>query len=200
MDSTPASHQAYRVPAEWEPHDGTWLQWPQDKVYRGYELKLEGTWLAMVDALHQHENVHIIVADERQRDHVADQLQCFAIGLENVCFYVISTNDVWARDNGPILVVSSDSDVAITDWEFNGWGKRFPFDLDNLVPAAIGDHLSMPVFRPAGQGHHCRAVPRSGGDWHRCRRSHRAWWGHRLRDTAAAFGQKAQLANGGSLC
>jgi agmatine/peptidylarginine deiminase len=57
-------------PAEWEKHEGTWLQWPQDRVYRSYELKLEGMWLAMVDAPHQHENAHVIVADEKQRDHV----------------------------------------------------------------------------------------------------------------------------------
>jgi agmatine deiminase len=137
------------MPAEWEPHDGTWLQWPQDRVYRGYELKLEGMWLAMVDALHRHENVHLIVADERQRDHVAGQLEYHDIGLENVHFYIIPTDDVWARDNGPIFVINHDGEVAITDWEFNGWGNRFPHDLDNLVPAAIGQQLGMPVFSPS---------------------------------------------------
>jgi len=45
------------MPAEWEPHEGTWLQWPQDKVYSGYELKLERIWLNMVETLHDHENV-----------------------------------------------------------------------------------------------------------------------------------------------
>lgn len=137
------------MPAEWEPHTDTWLQWPQDRVYRGYELKLEGMWLTMVDALHRYENVHIIVADERQRDHVAYQLGYFAIGLGNVRFYIIPTNDVWVRDNGPVFVVSQDGGVAITDWGFNGWGERFPYDLDNLVPAAVGENLSMPVFKTA---------------------------------------------------
>lgn len=141
-----AEHRKYRMPAEWEPHEGTWLQWPQDKVYRGYELKLEGMWLTMVDVLHRHENAHLIVADERQRDHVASQLEYFGIGLENVHFYLIPTNDIWARDNGPIFVVGAAGEVAITDWAFNGWGERFPYDLDNLVPAAIGAQCSIPVF------------------------------------------------------
>jgi agmatine deiminase len=147
MANTPAEVGFY-MPAEWEPHDGTWLQWPQDRVYRGYELKLEGMWLTMVDALHRHENVHLIVADERQRDHVACQLEYFEVGLENVHFYIIPTNDVWARDNGPIFVIDRQGNVAITDWGFNGWGQRFPYDLDNLVPAAIGERLDLPVFRP----------------------------------------------------
>ena len=134
------------MPAEWEPHEGTWLQWPQDKVYRGYELKLERIWLNMVDALHNHENVHLIVSGERQRDHVAYQLNYHAIGLDNVDFYIIPTNDVWARDNGPIFVINDDGETAITDWVFNGWGERFPYDLDDKVPSTIGAKLNLPVF------------------------------------------------------
>lgn len=135
------------MPAEWEPHEGTWLQWPQNKVYQGYELKLEHIWLNMVEALHDHENVHLIVSSERQRDHVASQLQYHGIGLRNVDFFIIPTNDVWARDNGPIFVINDQAEIAITDWIFNGWGERFPYDLDHKVPAAIGAMLELPVFQ-----------------------------------------------------
>jgi agmatine deiminase len=135
------------MPAEWEPHEGTWLQWPQDKVYQGYELKLERIWLNMVEALHEHENVHLIVSDERQRDHVASQLQYHGIGQKNVDFYLIPTDDVWVRDNGPIFVINEEGETAITDWAFNGWGERFPHELDDKVPAVIGDKLDLPVFR-----------------------------------------------------
>ncbi len=137
----------FYMPAEWEPHEGTWLQWPQDKVYQGYELKLERIWLNMVEALHSHENVHLIVSGERQRDHVANQLVYHNIGLENVDFHIIPTNDVWARDNGPIFVINEKGETAITDWIFNGWGDRFPYDLDDKVPAAIGEQMDIPVFR-----------------------------------------------------
>ena len=136
----------FLMPAEWEPHEGTWLQWPQDKLYWGYELKLERIWLNMVDALHNHENVHLIVSGERQRDHVAYLLKYHAIGLENVDFYIIPTNDVWARDNGPIFVINEAGETAITDWVFNGWGERFPYDLDDKVPSAIGAKLNLRVF------------------------------------------------------
>jgi agmatine deiminase len=108
------------MPAEWEEHEGTWLQWPQEKLCRGYELKLEGMWLAMADVLHGHENVHIIVADERQGDHVEHQLRYFDIGLENVDFHIIPTDDVWARDNGPAFVVNEEGELAITDREVVG--------------------------------------------------------------------------------
>jgi len=137
----------FYMPAEWEPHVGTWIQWPQDRVYRGYELKLERVWLNMVEALHNHENVYLIVSGERQRDHVADQLVYHNIGLKNIDFHIIPTNDVWTRDNGPIFVVNDAGETAITDWIFNGWGDRFPYDLDDKVPVLIGKQMDIPVFK-----------------------------------------------------
>jgi len=137
------------MPAEWEPHEGTWLQWPQDKVYKGYELKLERIWLNMVEALHEHEKVHLIVNGEKQQDHIIGQLVYHGIGLKNILFHIIPTNDIWARDNGPIFVLNKEGQVAITDWNFNGWGDRFPYDLDNKVPSRIGEQLGIHVFKPS---------------------------------------------------
>ena len=139
--------EGYIMPAEWEPHEGTWLQWPQNKIYSRYELKLEGIWLNMVDALNDHENVHLVVADDRQRDHVAAQCQYHGIGLHNVDFYLIPTDDIWARDNGPIFVINDKGGMAVTDWGFNGWGDRFDYKLDNQVPAKIAELMDLPIFK-----------------------------------------------------
>ena len=146
MDSETPKKLGYRIHAEWEPHEGTWLQWPQDNFYHGYELKLERIWLKMVEALHEHEKVHLIVNGEKQQEHIVHQLEYHNIGLKNIDFHIIPTNDVWARDNGPIFVVNEAGETAITDWTFNGWGGRYEFDLDDKVPAAIGAKLDIPVF------------------------------------------------------
>jgi hypothetical protein len=126
------------MPAEWEPHEGTWLQWPGNKVGPGYEMKQEHTWLKMIAALHRHETVHIITGDERQRDHVAYQLNYFDIGPKGIDLHIIPTDDLWARDNGPIFVLNRRNELLITDWTFNGWGDRFDYELDNQVPVIIG--------------------------------------------------------------
>ncbi len=138
----------FYMPAEWEKHEGTWLQWPQDEVEPGYQLKQEHTWLKMVKILGRYENVHIITSDERQRDHIAYQLDYFGIGPANIDMHIIPINDIWARDNGPIFVVNDDGGLAITNWTFNGWGNRFEHKLDNQVPPIIGEKLSLPVFSP----------------------------------------------------
>jgi len=140
--------ESFCMSAEWEKHEGTCLQWPHDDQWPGYQLKLEKSWLEMVEALHEHENVHIIVQDERRREHVEQQLKFFGIGLKNIDSYIIPTNDIWARDNGPIFVVNKEGKLAITNWEFNGWGGRYEHEMDNLVPLRIGEELSMPVFSP----------------------------------------------------
>jgi agmatine deiminase len=56
---------------------------------------------------------------------------------------MIKTNDVWVRDNGPIFLVNESGRLAITEWNFNGWGGRYPFEKDRLVPAAVSEALSL---------------------------------------------------------
>jgi len=106
-------------------------------------MKQEHTWLQMVAALFEHEMVHVIVRDERQRDHVAYQLDYFGIGCDNVDLHIIPTNDVWARDNGPIFVVNDRSELAITDWTFNGWGERFEHELETRFRPSLARHWSL---------------------------------------------------------
>jgi agmatine/peptidylarginine deiminase len=133
----------YYQAAEWDRHEGTWLQWPHDRVYAGYQMKLERIWLAMTDALRRHEIVHIIAKDEQHRNHIAHLLDYFGMDLKNIDLRVIPTDDVWARDNGPIFIVNDQGDLAITDWNFNGWGGRFDHPLDAEVSKRMGEQLSL---------------------------------------------------------
>jgi len=138
----------YYQAAEWEPHEGTWLQWPHDKIYAGYQMKLERIWLAMTAALSRHETVHIIAKDEHHREHIAYSLNYFSIASKNIDLRTIPTDDVWARDNGPIFIVNDQGDLALTDWNFNGWGGRFDHPLDAQVSARMAEQLDLPVFVP----------------------------------------------------
>jgi agmatine deiminase len=53
---------------------------------------------------------------------------------------------MWARDSGPIFLVNDNGELVATDWNFNGWGERYPFDKDTKVPAGIAEVLSIPIF------------------------------------------------------
>lgn len=138
----------FHMIAEWEAHEGTWLQWPHDDQWPGYQLEQEKTWLLLLEALHEHENVHIIIQDERRREHVEQQLEFFAIGLENIDFHIIPTNDVWVCDDAPAFVVNKERRLALVNWRFNGWGDRYEHEMDNLVPLRVAKELGMPAFSP----------------------------------------------------
>ena len=145
MTNTPLQAGFY-MPAEWEKHEGTWLQWPHDDTYPGRQIHLENIWLMMTQTLHQHEIVHIVVPDERRREHVHRQIAYYGFDQSKVDIRVFPTNDMWARDSGPIFLVNDAGELAATDWNFNGWGERHPFDKDTQVPAGIAGMLSAPLF------------------------------------------------------
>jgi agmatine deiminase len=142
---TPAEDGFY-MPAEWEKHGGTWLQWPHDDLYPGHQMRLEGFWLALTGVLHRHEMVYIAVQDERRAEHVQHLLQYYGFDMDNIDLYLIATDDVWARDNGPVFVVDGKGNLAATAWNFNGWGKRYAYEVDRTVPRRIAELLDVPLY------------------------------------------------------
>ena len=145
MTNTPAKAGFY-MPAEWEKHEGTWLQWPHDDTHPGSQMRLEHIWLMMTKVLHQHEVVHIVASDERGQEHIYQQVAYYGFDQSNIDIRVFPTNDVWARDSGPIFLVNDKGELVATDWNFNGWGERYPYDKDTKIPAGIAEMLSIPVF------------------------------------------------------
>jgi agmatine deiminase len=136
------------MPAEWEPHEAVWLQWPDESMAEHHQMKLEGTWFAMVAAMAGHVLVRISVTGEAAAERLARELAWF--GLADAAeVYVIALDDVWARDSGPIFVVDREGAMSVTDWNFNGWGGRFPHERDGGVAAAVAERLGMPHLRPA---------------------------------------------------
>lgn len=148
MNNRTPRERGYYQAAEWDTHEGTWLQWPYDRIYADYQMKLEPIWLAMTDTLRKHETVHIIAKDEQHRDHISYLLNYFGGDLQNIDLHIIPIDDVWVRDNGPIFIVNDQGDLAITDWNFNGWGGRFDHPLDAQVSERMGEQLALPVFVP----------------------------------------------------
>lgn len=138
------------MPAEWEPHEGTWLAWPHNTDTWPTQLeRVQKVWGEMIHALHVHEKVFLLVNDRAEETLVKKYLENMGI-TTNVFLYRIPTVDVWMRDSGPIFVVNPHTkQLAMTQWKFNAWGMKYP-DLaqDTTVPQKINKHLKLPVFRP----------------------------------------------------
>lgn len=137
----------YTMPEESEPHEGTWLQWPHHFQYgTAYRNSLDPTWVAMTQALVTSEKVHIIAYNQSEKDRITSLLNTAGVSLANVDFKIYPTDDVWARDNGPIYVRDKSGNLVIQDWGFNGWGEKtddqsgqpIQFANCNTIPSKIG--------------------------------------------------------------
>ena len=152
MTSTPAQ-LGYRMPAEWEPHRGTWLSWPHKEAsWPGKFGPVPAIFARMVRHLADQEEVHINVAGPEMEQDVRRQLSDSGADSGNVFFHYHPTNDAWCRDHGPIFLQrrqDSRADEAIVDWDFNAWGGKYPpYDLDDVVPTRIAEELGLPLFCP----------------------------------------------------
>lgn len=149
---TPTS-LGYRMPAEWERHEATWLAWPHNlNTWPGKFDLIPEVYIDIIRALHPHEPVHICVNDAEAVLETRDLLSREGLGLGNVKFYEVPTDDTWARDHGPIFISrthQNTQELAITDWIFNSWGEKYgPWTLDDVVPQKIAKLLNLPLFEP----------------------------------------------------
>ncbi len=142
MSNTPKNH---RLPAEFEPHEATWLSWPSNKESCPKTFhKLQDKFGEIASTISRYERVRIsapAMTHMNIRLSIADNEG----DLGMVDIYDQATNDVWCRDHGPIFIKDKTSGkVSITDWEFNAWGNKFPpFDLDNGIPEKAASILKM---------------------------------------------------------
>ncbi len=149
MRKTPAQ-LGYRMPAEWEPHEATWLSWPRrDGIsFPGSFDRVMPAFRAMVAALIESERVCINLCNGAHEAEARAVLE--GVAMERITFHRIATNEPWCRDHGPIFLTRREQPrLAIVDWDYNAWGGKYPpFDLDEVVPTRIGEVLHVPVFHP----------------------------------------------------
>src|SRR6059036_3147556 len=106
---TPAQ-MGFRMPAEWEPHVGTWLTWPRpdgisfpDKYFS--VLPIYGKF---IQQLVQVETVNINVWDADMETWVRELLSRNNVSTERVLFHPFPAYEPWCRDHGPIFLVRDD--------------------------------------------------------------------------------------------
>src|SRR5262245_4854488 len=99
--------KGYRLPAEWAPHEATWISWPHNRdSWPGVFAGVEPAMVEFVRALASCEPVYLHVRDADHQPHVR-RLLAAAAAPERLRFFPFPTNDAWARDHGAIFVMRS---------------------------------------------------------------------------------------------
>lgn len=150
---TPAA-LGYRMPAEWEPHVGTWFSWPRPEgiSFPGKYDTVPPVYAELIRHLVQVEEVHINVWHAEMEDWVRGLLRETRTPLDRVQFHHFPSYEPWCRDHGPIFLVRDQGgchERAIVDWGYNAWGGKYPpFDLDDAVPQHVAKFRNLPLFTP----------------------------------------------------
>ncbi|HEY8165414.1 MAG TPA: agmatine deiminase family protein [Gemmatimonadaceae bacterium] len=159
--TTPAAGRL--IPAEWAPHDATWIAWPHHEP--DWPRKLEAVkWVyaEIVRALQTHERIEILCNDESIRDSVRETLDAHDVARSSYRLHIVPTDRVWLRDSAPTAVYRHDGSLELVNWRFNGWAKYDNYELDDRVGANIEKITGLPracPLRPDGS----RLVLEGGG-------------------------------------
>jgi len=139
----------YRMPAEWEPHEATWLAWPHNhEDWPGKFQPIPWLYAEIVRLLGAREKVHILVEDAKAEKLATGILKRAGANLAQVIFHQWPTDRVWTRDSGPIFVRNADGRVALTNWHFNAWAKYDNWRLDDQIPGRATELLGLPSWQP----------------------------------------------------
>ena len=143
----------YRMPAEWEPHEATWIAWPHNsRDWPGKFATISWVYVEIVRHLHRSETVRIIVNDSKAEGQVRRQLKRAGIDPGALEFFTWPTNRVWTRDYGPLFTKGADGDVAVTNWHFNAWAKYPDWQKDDAIAGAIAKAQGLKTWEPVEAG------------------------------------------------
>lgn len=134
----------FRMPAEWEPHEGTWLAWPHEKSdWPGKFQPIPWVYCEIVKHLARVERVHILVNDDASEQQARKLLKSTGVEMTAVDFFPCRTDRSWTRDFCPIFVRDERGKPAVLNWQFNGWAKYDNWQVDDAVPSAIAKRHRM---------------------------------------------------------
>ena len=133
-----------RVPAEWEPQEAIWLQWPGE-----WEKTYEAAFAAFSCIIIQYEKLHVLYQSPQVLHQARAALLSAGCNPDHdlITWHDIPNDSASMRDNGPVFVEDG-GETRVQNWQFDAWGGRFgddiPYELDNLVPQRVAAFLGMP--------------------------------------------------------
>jgi len=160
-EMTPAELN-FSMPAEWEPHEATWLGWPHNPTDWPDKLDtIRWVYGEMVKKISAGELVRLLVKNPAERTLARKYLSRAGCDLQRIQFIIHPTNRGWMRDSGPIFVrrknqknknKNQKSETAIVHFHFNAWAKYDDWQKDRRVPEMAARRLQKRLFNAEYRG------------------------------------------------
>lgn len=140
---------AYRMPAEWEPHRGTWLAWPHRRSdWPGKFPPIPWVYCEIVRTLSRFEEVNVLVRDAKQQGAAKRVFNAVHADMNRVRFHVCPNDRGWVRDSGPIFVKDGAGNPVALDWGFTAWAKYPDWQVDDRIAGFVAGIRGVPAVRP----------------------------------------------------
>ena len=134
---TKTDTRKWRLPAEWEPQWGVHLTWPHAATDWAPMLdEITATYETFAREIAKREHLLVVIPKDEAPSTRLSPLTTRLLPLTSYLL-PLRSNDTWARDHGFITLSDDEGHLRLLDFRFNGWGEKFPADLDN----AINRHL-----------------------------------------------------------
>lgn len=126
-------------PAEWAPQAVVQLTFPHANTDWAYMLdEVTACFVNIAREIVKRQKLWVVCADEQ---FVREKMK--ALNQENITYVEIPSNDTWARDHGGITVLKNGKPTVL-DFTFNGWGMKFPANLDNQITRRLFEKSVFP--------------------------------------------------------
>lgn len=148
-------NRGWFMPAEWEPHEATWIAWPHNRSdWPGRFGPIPWVYAEIVRKILPGEIVRIIVPSARVEERARRVLRRVGADLSRVEFYRWPTDRGWTRDFGPIFVRRDGPRprLAIRRFRFNGWARYPDWTRDDRVPERAARALGLPLLPARAAG------------------------------------------------
>ena len=148
--------RGFALPAEWEPHQATWLAWPHNaRDWPGKFGPVAWVYAEIVRRVSAGETVRLLVNDAAHQARASRVLARAGVDLAPVELRRVPTDRVWTRDSGPIFVTrpGPPAERAIARFRFDAWAKYPDWRRDARIPerAARALRLSLLPVERAGR-------------------------------------------------
>lgn len=139
--------RGYRMPAEWEPHEATWIVWPHNASdWPGKFQPIPWVYAEIVRKIEPGETVRVLVNHKRHEEHARKVLRLAGADGGRIEFFDIATNRGWIRDSGPVFLRGPEEGdpMEAACFRFNAWAKYPDFGLDELVARTVCRRIGIP--------------------------------------------------------
>jgi len=134
------------MPAEWEPHEATWIAWPHAAGdWPGRFGPIPWAFADLVKKVAAGETVRLLVNDAAHEARARRHLLRQGADLGRVDFRRIPTDRSWMRDSGPIFVRAG-AGRAVAGFRFDAWSKYPDWRRDARVPGRVASGLGLPLL------------------------------------------------------